>query len=170
VFSRELTSDDLNRFGAQKRQADDSDQRVWVRYECAVKASFRPFGESAEEGLRREVREEVGLELDRLTFLASFPNISADRRTLDVIPGAPPDLRRPLYRQTAAYGSCPHSVAGITQRSQEFGVSGWRGPQPGHQAHPGEHRQSGLDCQVSYLYNYRYVYNRATLRQVPFSA
>ena len=49
VFSRELTSDDLNRFGAQKRQADDGDQRVWVRYECAVKASFRPFGESAGE-------------------------------------------------------------------------------------------------------------------------
>jgi peptide/nickel transport system ATP-binding protein len=28
-------------------------------------------------------------------LLAAFPNIQADRRTLDVIPGAPPDLRHP---------------------------------------------------------------------------
>jgi len=28
-------------------------------------------------------------------LLAAFPNIHADRRTLDVIPGAPPDLREP---------------------------------------------------------------------------
>jgi peptide/nickel transport system ATP-binding protein len=28
-------------------------------------------------------------------LLSSFPNIRADRRTLDVIPGAPPDLRNP---------------------------------------------------------------------------
>jgi oligopeptide/dipeptide ABC transporter ATP-binding protein len=28
-------------------------------------------------------------------LLSSFPNISADRRTLDIIPGAPPDLRMP---------------------------------------------------------------------------
>jgi peptide/nickel transport system ATP-binding protein len=28
-------------------------------------------------------------------LLSSFPNIRADRRTLDVIPGSPPDLRRP---------------------------------------------------------------------------
>ena len=28
-------------------------------------------------------------------LLSSFPNIQADRRTLDVIPGSPPDLRNP---------------------------------------------------------------------------
>jgi oligopeptide/dipeptide ABC transporter ATP-binding protein len=28
-------------------------------------------------------------------LLSAFPNIQADRRTLDVIPGSPPDLRRP---------------------------------------------------------------------------
>jgi oligopeptide/dipeptide ABC transporter ATP-binding protein len=28
-------------------------------------------------------------------LLAAFPNIRADRRTLDVIPGLPPDLRKP---------------------------------------------------------------------------
>jgi oligopeptide/dipeptide ABC transporter ATP-binding protein len=28
-------------------------------------------------------------------LLAAFPNIRADRRTLDVIPGTPPDLRNP---------------------------------------------------------------------------
>ena len=39
-----------------------------------VPGGFIDFGESAEEGVRREVREEVGLELDGLSFLASFPN------------------------------------------------------------------------------------------------
>jgi oligopeptide/dipeptide ABC transporter ATP-binding protein len=29
-------------------------------------------------------------------LLSAFPNIHADRRTLDVIPGSPPDLRQPL--------------------------------------------------------------------------
>ena len=28
-------------------------------------------------------------------LLAAFPNIAADRRTLDTIPGSPPDLRQP---------------------------------------------------------------------------
>jgi ADP-ribose pyrophosphatase YjhB (NUDIX family) len=36
---------------------------------------FIDFGESAEDGLRREVREEVGLEIERLRLLVSFPNV-----------------------------------------------------------------------------------------------
>jgi mutator protein MutT len=39
-----------------------------------VPGGFIDVGESAEEGLRREVREEVGIEIDQLRFLVSFPN------------------------------------------------------------------------------------------------
>jgi ADP-ribose pyrophosphatase YjhB (NUDIX family) len=40
-----------------------------------VPGGFIDFGESAEDGMRREVREEVGLELDRVRFIVSFPNL-----------------------------------------------------------------------------------------------
>ena len=35
---------------------------------------FIDFGETAEEGMRREVKEELNLEIDKLTYLVSFPN------------------------------------------------------------------------------------------------
>jgi len=38
---------------------------------------FADFGESAEDATRREAREEVGLELEALTYLASYPNAYA---------------------------------------------------------------------------------------------
>jgi ADP-ribose pyrophosphatase YjhB (NUDIX family) len=40
-----------------------------------VPGGFIDFGESAEEGMRREVREEVGLEVERVRFVVSFPNL-----------------------------------------------------------------------------------------------
>jgi mutator protein MutT len=40
-----------------------------------VPGGFIDFGESAEDGMRREVREEVGIEVDRVRFLVSFPNL-----------------------------------------------------------------------------------------------
>ena len=39
-----------------------------------VPGGFIDFGETAEEGYRREVREEVGIEIDQLRFLGSFIN------------------------------------------------------------------------------------------------
>lgn len=49
VFARELAQEDLARFGADKVRAARNDQRVWVRYDCAVKAKCRRFGDDAND-------------------------------------------------------------------------------------------------------------------------
>ncbi len=51
-------------------------------------------GRVAEEGPVRRVFSQPRHPYTR-KLLAAFPNIHADRRTLDVIPGSPPDLRTP---------------------------------------------------------------------------
>ncbi len=51
-------------------------------------------GRVAEEGPVREVFARPRHPYTQ-KLLAAFPNIQADRRTLDVIPGSPPDLRHP---------------------------------------------------------------------------
>lgn len=40
----------------------------------ALPGGFIDFGETAEEGVRREIREEVGLEVDGLRYLCTQPN------------------------------------------------------------------------------------------------
>ncbi len=41
VFSRELTDDDLNLFGAQRVQAKPEDKRTWVRFDCNRTVAFQ---------------------------------------------------------------------------------------------------------------------------------
>jgi c-di-GMP-binding flagellar brake protein YcgR len=55
VFSRELGSEDLDNFGAQKVPASGADNRVWVRFACAVKASYRKLDEPMDAAQTVEV-------------------------------------------------------------------------------------------------------------------
>jgi ADP-ribose pyrophosphatase YjhB (NUDIX family) len=69
VAAAGLISDPVGRLLLIRRAKDPGAGKL------GVPGGFIDFGESAEDGLRREVREEVGLELDRLRFLVSSPNL-----------------------------------------------------------------------------------------------
>jgi hypothetical protein len=45
VFSRELSGDDLQLFGAQRTQTDSADQRRWKRFDCKMKALYQLVGD-----------------------------------------------------------------------------------------------------------------------------
>jgi ADP-ribose pyrophosphatase YjhB (NUDIX family) len=82
-----------------------------------VPGGFIDFGESAEDGLRREVREEVGVEIDRLRFLVSFPNAYPYRDvTYPVVDlyftavAVNPDAARPLDAVLDVEWRFPHEI------------------------------------------------------------
>ena len=50
-------------------------QRDPHKGKLGIPGGFVDYGEAADEGLRREIREETGLKVQRLEFLASYPNV-----------------------------------------------------------------------------------------------
>ena len=74
---------------------NDKGELLVVRRRCDpakgtldLPGGFADAGETAEEGVRREVKEETGLDVDRVRFLFSLPNLYAysglDVPTLDL--------------------------------------------------------------------------------------
>jgi c-di-GMP-binding flagellar brake protein YcgR len=55
VFARELSSEDLERFGAGKTKPAGDDQRTWVRYDIAVTASYQRIGDADGETYTAQV-------------------------------------------------------------------------------------------------------------------
>jgi c-di-GMP-binding flagellar brake protein YcgR len=55
VFSRELSNDDLGKFGARKVQAEKDDQRTWVRFASSLSASYRKVGDPLDTAKPAEV-------------------------------------------------------------------------------------------------------------------
>ena len=49
VFSRELSSEDLGSFGAQKVQTPGGDNRIWLRFPLDLNANYRKVGDPSEE-------------------------------------------------------------------------------------------------------------------------
>jgi hypothetical protein len=55
VFSRELSADDLERFGATKTKATGDDKRTHVRFESSVRATYQRVGDPAPESRDAQV-------------------------------------------------------------------------------------------------------------------
>jgi ADP-ribose pyrophosphatase YjhB (NUDIX family) len=105
-----------------------------------VPGGFIDFGESAEEGLHREVREEVGIAIDRLAFLASFPNEYHYREvTYPVIDlyftasAVNPETARPLDGVAGIVWHHPSAVP-----DEEIAFSSLRRAMQAVQANPGQ--------------------------------
>jgi hypothetical protein len=56
VFSRELSNEDLNCFGAQKLPpSENDDKRTWVRFSCEVHAAYRKVGDPINQAFPAQV-------------------------------------------------------------------------------------------------------------------
>lgn len=88
-----------------------------ARGRLGLPGGFVDIGETAEDALRRETREEVGLSLDAVRYLASFPNrypyANVTYNTLDLFFTAradEPDRALPLDAVTSVHWRHPRSI------------------------------------------------------------
>jgi hypothetical protein len=79
VFARELSEEDLNRFGARRVRHAPEDQRIWMRFSTALKASFEQIGASGQPRRDAEVlnlsASGVGLLVDRFIDAGALLNV-----------------------------------------------------------------------------------------------
>ncbi len=55
AFSRELSTQDLEWFGAHKPQHSPEEQRTWVRHPCNLKATYQRIGEEDDQAYSAQV-------------------------------------------------------------------------------------------------------------------
>jgi head-tail adaptor len=80
VFSRELTMEDLEVFGARKNRTPVSDQRTWVRHACDLAATYHLIGQDEARAHAAQVLNispsGVGLLLTERIELGALINVS----------------------------------------------------------------------------------------------
>lgn len=81
VFSRELSQDDLETFGAQRVKHDPADQRTWVRFSCDLQAKFQRIGDP--EAVTHTARV-LNISASGIGFLADQPLDAGSLLNLDL--------------------------------------------------------------------------------------
>jgi hypothetical protein len=80
VFSRELATEDLRRFGARKVRSPRNDKRAYVRYECKLRATYQRIGTAEERTCSAQVlnvsASGIGLILDDPVEPGSLLNLT----------------------------------------------------------------------------------------------
>jgi hypothetical protein len=89
IFSRELSDDDLQGFGARRQKHTPADQRTWIRFPCEVGASYEVVGTNAPP----QDAEVLNISANGVGLLVSESIEAGTLLTVELHSGAGPTVR-----------------------------------------------------------------------------